>query len=83
MVVKNVKQFVETKPALNESVDGALSEIAQVLTESSQVLAPVFTKIVQFLDGRDWTRDNYIKQSTPTLKMLILLSKISKATCNS
>ena len=42
--------------------------IAPVPTEPSQVLAPVFTKIVQFLDGRDWTRDNYIKQSIAEFK---------------
>jgi len=34
----------------------------------SAPLAPVFTKIINFLDGRDWTRDNYIKQSITDFK---------------
>lgn len=34
----------------------------------STVIAPVFQKIVTFLDGRDWTRDNYIKQSITDFK---------------
>ena len=34
----------------------------------STAIAPVFQKIVNFLDGRDWTRDNYIKQSIADFK---------------
>jgi hypothetical protein len=34
----------------------------------STAIAPVFTKIINFLDGRDWTRDNYIKQSITDFK---------------
>ena len=34
----------------------------------STAIAPVFTKIINFLDGRDWTRDNYIKQSITEFK---------------
>ena len=34
----------------------------------STPLAPVFTKIINFLDGRDWTCDNYIKQSITDFK---------------
>ena len=34
----------------------------------STAIAPVFQKIVTFLDGRDWTRDNYIKQSIADFK---------------
>lgn len=34
----------------------------------STAIAPVFQKIVNFLDGRDWTRDNYIKQSITDFK---------------
>lgn len=48
---------------LSPQVTNALST-----QESSQPLAPVFTKIVSFLDGRDWTRDNYIKQSITEFK---------------
>ena len=31
-------------------------------------IAPVFQKIVDYLDGRDWTRDNAIKQGIADLK---------------
>jgi hypothetical protein len=34
----------------------------------SQALAPVFESILQFLDGKDWQRDNYIKQSIRAFK---------------
>ena len=34
----------------------------------STAIAPVFTKIINFLEGRDWTRDNYIKQSIADFK---------------
>jgi hypothetical protein len=40
-----------------------------IATQSqSQAIAPVFQKIVTFLDGRDWTRDNSIKQSIADFK---------------
>jgi len=41
--------------------------------EDSPIKAPlieIFQKIVTFLDGRDWTRDNAIKQSIAELKRL-------------
>jgi len=34
----------------------------------SEQLAPVFDSILQFLDGKDWQRDNYIKQSIRAFK---------------
>jgi len=34
----------------------------------SAPLAPVFESILQFLDGKDWQRDNYIKQSIRAFK---------------
>ena len=34
----------------------------------SQQLAPVFSKIIEYLDGRDWTRDNAIKQGITEFK---------------
>jgi hypothetical protein len=40
-----------------------------IATQSqSTAIAPVFTKIINFLEGRDWTRDNYIKQSITDFK---------------
>jgi len=48
---------------LSPNVAAALSVQPQ-----SQALAPVFGKIITFLDGRDWTRDNYIKQSIADFK---------------
>jgi hypothetical protein len=36
--------------------------------QQSTAIAPVFQKIVNFLEGRDWTRDNYIKQSIADFK---------------
>ena len=40
-----------------------------IATQSnSTAIAPIFAKIVTFLDGRDWTRDNYIKQSITDFK---------------
>ena len=42
---------------------------SQLATQQhSQQLAPVFQSILQFLDGKDWQRDNYIKQSIRTFK---------------
>ena len=38
------------------------------LSACLSAIAPVFAKIVTFLDGRDWTRDNYIKQSIADFK---------------
>jgi hypothetical protein len=42
--------------------------IAAQTQSQSTAIAPVFQKIVNFLDGRDWTRDNYIKQSIADFK---------------
>ena len=42
--------------------------VAIAAQPQSTAIAPVFQKIVTFLDGRDWTRDNYIKQSIADFK---------------
>jgi hypothetical protein len=42
--------------------------VAIAAQPQSTAIAPVFQKIVNFLDGRDWTRDNYIKQSITDFK---------------
>jgi hypothetical protein len=42
--------------------------IAAQTQSQSTAIAPVLQKIVAFLDGRDWTRDNYIKQSIADFK---------------
>ena len=42
--------------------------VAIAAQQQSTAIAPVFQKIVTFLDGRDWTRDNYIKQSIADFK---------------
>ena len=42
------------------------SQLAKQL--QSTPLAHVFTNIINFLDGWDWTRDNYIKQSITDFK---------------
>ena len=34
----------------------------------SNQIAPVMQKMISFLDGRDWTRDNHIKQSIAEFK---------------
>ena len=44
------------------------SAITAQSQSQSTAIAPVFQKIVNFLDGRDWTRDNYIKQSIADFK---------------
>lgn len=50
---------------------GLTSNVTDALTQnipSQSQLAPVFSKIVTYLDGRDWTRDNLIKQSIAEFK---------------
>ena len=46
----------------------ASASSAMQTQSKSTAIAPVFAKIVNFLDGRDWTRDNYIKQSITDFK---------------
>ena len=36
---------------------------------NSTAIAPIFTKIINYLDGRDWTRDNVVKQSITDFKI--------------
>ena len=41
-----------------------------IATQSnSTAIAPIFTKIINYLDGRDWTRDNVVKQSITDFKI--------------
>ena len=50
---------------------GLSPNVTNTLTQnipSQSQLAPVFSKIVTYLDGRDWTRDNLIKQSIADFK---------------
>lgn len=52
-----------------ELVDASpIAPPSSAITAQSTAIAPVFQKIVTFLDGRDWTRDNYIKQSIADFK---------------
>jgi hypothetical protein len=44
-----------------------LSEI--VNTPKSQITAPALKAIINYLDGRDWTRDNLITQSITEFKV--------------
>jgi hypothetical protein len=52
--------------AFDTSIKGSTSELAT--QQPSQALAPVFQSILQFLEGKDWQRDNYIKQSIRAFK---------------
>ena len=36
---------------------------------ASEGLAPISQKIIDYLDGHDWTRDNYIKQLIAEFKL--------------
>jgi len=47
--------------------DLTTSELREI-NGASQITAPVLKAIINFLDGRDWQRDNYIKQSVRLLK---------------
>ncbi len=51
---------------LDTSIQGTTNELAT--QQHSQALAPVFQSILQFLEGKDWQRDNYIKQSIRAFK---------------
>lgn len=42
--------------------------VAIAAQPQSTAIAPIFTKIINYLDGRDWTRDNVIKQSITDFK---------------
>ena len=42
--------------------------VTNALSSSQSQLAPAFSKIVTYLDGRDWTRDHLIKQSIADFK---------------
>ena len=46
----------------------ALPSSAITAQSQSTAIAPIFTKIINYLDGRDWTRDNVIKQSITDFK---------------
>ncbi len=51
------------------SADTSNSSIpSKKVATDSQITAPVLKAIINFLDGRDWQRDNYIKQSVRLLK---------------
>ena len=55
-----------SKQSFDINTQGSNEAIAP--SPPSAPLAPVFTKIINFLNGRDWTRDNYIKQSITDFK---------------
>jgi len=50
-----------------QSIQSAPSSQLSAPSQSTAI-APVFQKIVDYLDGRDWTRDNAIKQGIADLK---------------
>ncbi|MCA6534938.1 MAG: hypothetical protein IM597_12420 [Pseudanabaena sp. M176S2SP2A07QC] len=56
-------EIVDSPVEIAAAPDSQLSASPQ-----STAIAPVFQKIINFLDGRDWTRDNYIKQSITDFK---------------
>ena len=62
---------IDDRPVATQMIESGLSpNVATALTAQPQstAIAPVFTKIINFLNGRDWTRDNYIKQSIADFK---------------
>jgi len=68
---KNLRQInqLALPQGLLNIIDNSLASnaLTQNIPSQSQ-LAPVFSKIVTYLDGRDWTRDNLIKQSIAEFK---------------
>jgi len=65
---KNLKQInqLPLPDGLLNAINGSDSQLSA--SPQSTAIAPVFTKIINFLNGRDWTRDNYIKQSITDFK---------------
>lgn len=45
-----------------------LSAATVSVKSDAEELSPMYQKIINFLDGRDWVRDNYIKQSVKEFK---------------
>jgi len=49
--------------------DKPIQQTALSVQSSTVPLAPISQKIIDYLDGRDWTRDNMIKQSVTEFKL--------------
>jgi len=57
-------------PGDYQKLIGNIAKPVDVAPRSAAPLIDIFQKIITFLDGRDWTRDNAIKQSIAELKRL-------------